>query len=214
MATLGNSTTPTFGFDAFNSTANQAGELYTVPAGGGTFTSVSFYGSGDGATTVKAYGCLWDSSGNLLAAGSGINTSGGSQTAGGQAWHTDTLTSPVSIAGGTQIFIGWWRQASTGTFDWSFAGDGSTAVHYHTDSLTAPGHTGTSVTVQNGSIGAYATYTPGGEAYINTGTSAAPVWTAGVVQVNTGTSAAPVWTVAEADVNTGTSVAPVWTPGG
>jgi len=130
-----------------------------MPSGGGTLTSVSFYGSGDGSSHNTAYGCIWDSSGNLLAHGSGVSTTGGSQSAGGQTWHTDTLTTPLAVTGGTQIYIGW--QRSTGsTFDWSWAND-SASVAYHTSSNT-PTNFGSGVTVQNGSIGAYATYTAGG----------------------------------------------------
>lgn len=160
MATLGNTTTPTYGWDSYLSTANQAAEAYTVPAGGGIFSSVSFYASGDGGTANVAYGCIWDSSGNLLAHGSGVSTSGGSGAAGAQAWHTDTLTAPLTVAGGTTIYIGWQRSTAS-TFDWSFANDGA-AVSYHTAGNT-PSNFGTGVSVQNGSIGAYGTYT------VNTG---------------------------------------------
>lgn len=52
------------------------------------------------------------------------------------------------------------------------------------------------------------------QAYINTGTPASPVWTAGVAAVNTGTPASPVWTTAsQVAANTGTPASPVWTPG-
>lgn len=208
MATLGNTSTPSFGWNQFSSTANQAAESYTVPTGGGVFSSVSFYGSGDGASSNTAYGCIWSSGGTLLAQGSGVNTTGGSGSGGGQAWHTDTLTSPLFIAGGTVIYIGWQRSTAT-TFDWSFASTGSAA--YHTAGNT-PSNFGTSTTAPtNGTIGAYATYTPGG-GYVNTGPPAAPVWTAAEVLVNTGTPAAPVWTPATGTaVNTGTPAAPVWT---
>lgn len=107
MATLGNSTTPTYGYDSYQSSANQAAQLYTMPSPGGTITSVSFYGAADGSNHNTAYGCIWDSSGNLLAQGSGVNTTGGSPSAGGQAWQTDTLTTPLYVAAGTQIYIGW-----------------------------------------------------------------------------------------------------------
>ena len=209
MATLGNSTTPTFGFDQFTSTANQAAQLYTMPAGGGLITDVTFYGSGNGASSNTAYGCIWDSGGTLLAQGAGVATTGGSGAGGGQAWHTDTLTSPLFVAGGTSIYIGWQRSTAT-TFDWSFAGDGATSVAYRTAGNT-PSNFGTTVTVQNGSIGAYATYTPGG-GKVNTGTAVSPVWTPVTGKVNTGTSASPVWTVAVGKLNTGTPAAPVWTP--
>lgn len=208
MSILGNSTTPTFGYDQFMATANQAAQLYTMPAGGGLITDVTFYGSGNGASSNTAYGCIWDSSGNLLAQGSGVVTTGGATGGGNQAWHTDTLTTPLFVAGGISIYIGWQRSTAT-TFDWSWANDGA-AVAYRTAGNT-PSNFGTTVTVQNGSIGAYATYTPGG-GKLNTGTSGSPVWTPTTGKVNTGTPGSPVWTVAVGKLNTGTPGSPVWTP--
>lgn len=159
MATLGYTATPNYGYDSYQSTANQVAQLYTMPAPGGIITSVSFYGSGNGGSNNTAYGCIWNSSGILLAQGSGVVTNGGSASAGGQAWHTDTLTASLWVAGGTQLYIGWER--STGTyFDWSFASDGA-AVSYHTAAST-PANFGSSLAVQNGSVGAYATYSPAG----------------------------------------------------
>lgn len=171
MATLGNSTTPTFGYDQYSSTANQAAQLYTTP-GAIVISSVSFYGSGNGASSNTAYGCIWNSSGTLLAQGSGVSTSGGAGSGGGQAWHTDTLTSPLYVAAGTQLYIGWQRSTAT-TFDWSFANDGA-SVAYHTAGST-PSAFGSGVTVQNGSIGAYATYSPAGVWIAPSGTVEPPV---------------------------------------
>lgn len=53
-------------------------------------------------------------------------------------------------------------------------------------------------------------------AYVNTGTSGSPVWTAASqITANTGTSGSPVQTQAtQVAVNTGTSGSPVWTPSG
>lgn len=157
MATLGNTTTPTYGYDAYTSTANQAAQPYTMPTGGGLISSVSFYGAGDGSSHNTAYGCVWDSAGNLLARGAGVSTTGGSQHQGSQSWNTDTLTTPLYVAGGTSLFLGWQRSTAT-TFDWSWAND-SAAVAYRTAGST-PSNLGTAVSVQAGSIGAYATYTP------------------------------------------------------
>lgn len=186
MATLGNSTTPTYGYDSYSSTANQAAQLYTAPSPGIIISSVSFYGSGTTGNT--AYGCIWNSSGTLLAQGSGVSTSGGSASAGGQAWHTDTLTASLFVAAGTQIYIGWQRSTAS-TFDWSFSNDGA-SVSYHTGGST-PSNFGSAVTVQNGSIGAYATYTPAGMYVRRSGAwTAAPVyvrrsgaWTSAAVYV-------------------------------
>lgn len=172
MATLGNSTTPTFGFDQFTSTANQAAQWYTVPSAI-VISSVSFYGSGNGASSNTAYGCIWSNTGVLLAQGSGVSTSGGSGSGGGQAWHTDTLTSPLYVAAGTQIYIGWQRSTAT-TFDWSFANDNATNVGYHTAGNT-PSNFGAGASVQNGSIGAYATYSPAGVWIEPAGVVKAPV---------------------------------------
>lgn len=171
MTNLGNSTTPTFGFDQYTSTANQAAQLYTTPSAI-IITSVSFYGSGNGASSNTAYGCVWDASGNLLGHGSGVSTTGGAGSGGGQAWHTDTLTAPLYVAAGTQLYIGWQRSTAT-TFDWSWAGDAA-AVAYHTAGST-PSNFGSSATVQNGSIGAYATYSPAGVWIAPSGTVEPPI---------------------------------------
>ena len=207
MATLGNSTTPTYGYNSYQSTANQVAEAYTMPSPGGIISSVSFYGSGDGATANTAYGCVWSSGGTLLAHGSGVSTSGGSASAGGQAWHTDTLTTPLFVAGGTTIYIGWER--STGSyFDWSFASSGASVCYTAASTPASFGSTASGPGL--GTIGAYATYTPAG-IQVNTGTPASPVWTTGLAYINTGTAASPVWTQASVYVNTGTPASPVWT---
>lgn len=158
MGTIGNSSTPTYGWDQYFSGANQAAQLYTMPAGGGYIQSVSFYAAADGSSHGTFYGCVWDSSGNLLGSGGGVSTTGGHTIAGGQAWYTDNFPTQIFVAGGAQIYIGWQGPTSVNR-DWSWAGDGAT-VAYHTAGAS-PSNFGSSTTVQNGSIGAYATYNAG-----------------------------------------------------
>lgn len=214
MSTLGNATTPTtptYGW--INSgTHMQVADSYTVPAGGGLFSSISFWAAGSGTLTI--HGVIWDSSGTVLAFGPGVSTSGGAGSGvGATAWNTDTLSTPVFIAGGTTIYIGWQCNSAASTY-WAYNGNiTSPSTQWNTPSgSSGQSFSGHATQSPAGIVAAYATYTPGG-IYVNTGTPASPVWTPAELSVNTGTPASPVWTPANGlYVNTGTPASPVWTP--
>lgn len=166
MATLGKSTAPTGATHGWiNGSQKQVAMLFTVPAGGGIFTSVSFWAAT--ATSGFIWGVIWDSSGNVLRAGSGVNTTGGAShnpgPGGDGQFHTDTLTSPLFVAGGTDIYIGWQNNDTTSTF-WAYNGNDHSPDARQRGGVTGSpasfaGHTAESPA---GAVAAYATYTPAG----------------------------------------------------
>lgn len=165
MATLGKSTTPNSGTHGWiNSNSKQVAMLFTVPAGGGIFTSVSFWAAT--ATSGNIWGVIWDSSGNVLANGPGVATTGGAShnpgPGGDGQFHTDTFASPLYIAGGTQIYIGWQNNDSVSTF-WAYnGGDHSPDAEQRGGVTGSPASfSGHSTESPAGAVAAYATYTPG-----------------------------------------------------
>jgi hypothetical protein len=178
MGTLGKTTTPTwptFGWIQQSQKAVAIAE--TVPSPGAVFTSVTFWASCDGGTADYIWGCIWDSSGNILRYGSGVLTTGGitgSGHVGATQWYTDTLSSPLFVASGTSILIGWQPNSSTHTTDWAYnGGDHSPNAVWSTASGTPGNHTFTTQS-PNGAVAVYATYTPAG-GYV----SRSGIWTAG-----------------------------------
>lgn|SRR5678815_305248 len=166
MATLGKSTTPTSGTHGWiNDSQKQVAMLFTVPSGGALFTSVSFWAAT--ATSGYIWGVIWDSSGAVLRYGSGVNTSGGAShnpgPGGDGQFHTDTLSSPLFVAGGQQIYIGWQNNDTTSTF-WAYNGnDHSPNAEWRGGVTASPtSFAGHSQESPAGAVAAYATYTPGG----------------------------------------------------
>ena len=167
MSTLGKTTTPTtptFGFFALS--GRQVAILQTVPSPGAIFSSVSFWAATIGASDY-IWGVIWDSSGNVLANGSGVLTSGGSASGtGASAWVTDTLTSPLFVPAGTQIFIGWQPNSASHSTGWAFNGnDHSPDAEFHSASgspSSFAGHTQMNSGGFHGAVATYATYTPAG----------------------------------------------------
>lgn len=210
MSTVGNTSTPSFGNQWLGTNQqNQVWSTFTMPSPGGTITALHAYFDLNSGTGTP-YCCLWDGSGNLLASVSLGSMSGtGNHSIGGQTWHSGTLSSGVFVASGATISLGFYfPQANGGT--WSFNNSGSSS--YNTQA-SGPGSQSGSGSTGDGSIGAYADYTPGGAAYVNVGTQTSPNWTQGLVYINTGSSGSPVWTPAVVYANTGSSGSPVWTPG-
>lgn len=181
----------------------------TMPSAGIIASLSAYFAAQNGAGNTTGCLCIWDTSGNLLARSNTFTLTPGSGAIGGQSWQTQNLQSNYVASNGQVLKIGWWRFAG-GSDEWT-ENAGGTEYQATDASNTTPPSAETFSSV-SGSPGIYATYTPS-EAWINTGTPAAPVWTAASVYTNTGTPAAPVWTPAEIDVNTGTPAAPVWTPG-
>lgn len=183
MPTLGKTTTPTtptfgwiqnFGSVAMPFTTSQSG----------LYDAVTFWVAGDGAT-VKIHGVIWDSSGNVLAFGPGVNTSGGSGSGvGATQWFTDTFSTPVFIASGTSIYIGWQTDTHS-QCDWAFNGNDhspnavTVSSAFGSTGQSLSGHTTES---PNGAVAVYTTYTQAGLWIAPGGTVVAPV----AVWVNTG----------------------------
>jgi len=183
MATLGKTATPTsatHGWILGNS--KQVGMLFTVPSPGAIFSSVSFWA----ATTTSGYiwGVIWDSSGNVLGHGAGVNTSGGAQHGTGPGgdgqWHTDNFATPVFVAAGATVYIGWQNNDSTSTY-WAYnGGDHSPNAESRGGVTGSPvSFAGHSTESPNGAVAAYATYTPAGGYVRRSG-----IWTAGPSEVD------------------------------
>ncbi len=154
MATFGYTTQPGSSWQwSGSNTENQvATPLLTMPAGGGTVTSIVFYAKGYNTTTTAA-GVLWNSSGGVMVTGSTVslpNEGGGA--VGGQQWNTSGISSGYYIPGGTQFRIGWWRNPSQSCV-WS---TGSGTSYGCTNTSGSPG--GFSQTYSFGSVGAYINY--------------------------------------------------------
>lgn len=123
---------------------------------GGTIQSISCYlGGHSGAVNAKL--CVWDTSGNLLAASSLFSAAAGSGANGGQTWYTQTLASPLALSS-QAIYIGWWRD-SAGQNEWSFA---SGSTQYNNAGGSSPSNCVTGRSSGSGQIGAYVTYVKGG----------------------------------------------------
>lgn len=143
----------------------QSAILMTVPVGGGVFSSVSFWAATKTPNSDYIWGVIWDAStGNVLAQGAGVLTSGGqaANPGGSGVFYTDTFASPVFIAGGTTIYIGFQTNSSV-TITWAYnGGDHSPDAQWRTGVTGSPASfSGHSTESPAGAIAAYATYTPG-----------------------------------------------------
>ena len=144
-----------FSFSGLNN-LNQVGtSLQSMPATG-TIYSVSAYFGGDGAS-VTAQRLIWDSSGNILAQTASFSAPSGSHSSGGQSLQTQNLSTPLYLASGTQVYIGFWRAPSGGAV-WSF----NTASGTWNDDTNTSGSPGsfTGLTSNTGQLQALATYVP------------------------------------------------------
>lgn len=160
MATLGKTTTPSAGPFGFVQNFGSVGMQFT-PGGGGLYTAVSFCAAAY-TGTLKIHGVIWDASGNVLAFGPGVTTSGGTTSgAGDTTWFTDTFTTPVFIPAGT-IFIGWQTDTHT-QYVWAYNGnDHSPNAGWLNSAFGATGQSfaGNTAMSPAGAVAAYATYTP------------------------------------------------------
>lgn len=116
-STIGNTATPTFGWNQFSS-INQFGGAWT-PSQTYILASISIYLDGDGGNTCTYWGMLWDNtSRNLIQATASGSSSGGSGNAGGQHWHTLSFgANPPTINSGIGYIFGW--QTNGTLTDWS-----------------------------------------------------------------------------------------------
>jgi hypothetical protein len=181
MSTLGKTATPNTGTHGwYTLTARQVAILQTVPSPGAIFTSVTFWAATTTPNTDSIWGVIWDSSGAVLAQGSGVSTSGGtSSLVGATAWYTDTLTSPLFVAAGTTIYIGWQPNSATHSTSWAYNGsDHSPDAEFHSASGSPSSFAGHSIMNNaggsHGTVAVYATYTPAGGYVRRSG-----IWTAG-----------------------------------
>ncbi len=156
MPTLGNqpSSWNTYSFSQLNTDNVVTGPLVTMPAPGGSVTEIGVYVEGySGSVTIQ--GCLWNSNGGLVYSTTQVVVPIGSQSPGGQAWTTWTVSNFWIPAG--NYYIGWWRNPGE-TSLWSL-----TTGTYYTGAT--PGSNGAgglpAMTSTSGNPGAYLTYNSG-----------------------------------------------------
>lgn len=161
MATYGSDPTFSDWYLSESNTQTQVAFLGTMPQDG-YITAVDFYAGGLGGS-VPGVGCVWNGSGTLLYTGGGVTIPSGSEGVGTQSWNADSGGTPVFVAGGTPIYIGWWRKPSDSVV-WSTASYGTEYVQNYTGA--SPGSL--SPSSQEYAIGAYITYTPSDAPSVNT----------------------------------------------
>lgn len=157
MSTIGNTNTPNGSFnDYLGGLANTLAIQVTMPAGGGTITSVSAYFAGHGGT-ITARVCIWDSSGNLLAQSSDMSVTAGSGGITGQAFQTGNVggSSGYLASSGQVLRIGLWVHENQ-AWEWT-ENAGGTEYQATDNSNTAP-VTPTTFTSVTGTPSIYATY--------------------------------------------------------
>src|SRR5260221_4464881 len=105
MAILGNSTTPTAGWD-WPGGGYEFASNFTTPSGGGILISTihAYFATPSGAST--GYVCVWSNGGTLLGSVNIGSLPAGSQSPGGQSWQAGTLGANLYVAGDTAIWIG------------------------------------------------------------------------------------------------------------
>jgi len=160
MATVGNSTNPATAFFFYGiNVQNAAWSGYTMPAGGGLITSISAFFDLDTGGPATCYLCIWDgNNGTLLASVAVGGIPAGSQSAGGQAWHTANLATPLFVAGGAALAIGFWVPQANGLIASTESGG---TTFSGTQAGSGPGAASGPAVSGQGALGAYATYTPG-----------------------------------------------------
>lgn len=145
--------TSSFDFSGIN-TDNVIGtaNTFVVPAGGITVSSISIYMGGNTAAVNTRF-CIWNATTHALIADSALFSAAKTR-----ALRTKAIT-PVFIAAGTTIRIGFWRQQSQDA-QWGVAASGTFNLHANTGSIDEP-RTACSGAYVCGHIQAYITYTTG-----------------------------------------------------
>lgn len=156
MATVGNTATPTAGF-VFRgiNVQNQCWSTFTMPTPGGWITALQVYFDAE-AAVGNGFLVLWDGSGNVLGTIAVNSIPVGSNSAGGQAFHSGTFSTPIYVKGGSTISIGFWMPQSSGFVTSSESG-GTSSLN---TSAGAPGSQSGSASTGIGALGANGTYTP------------------------------------------------------
>lgn len=156
MATIGTTTTPAHNWieQGVNTPPNQMASGFTMPASGGVITNLhAFFGLvANGPDT--AWCCLWDSGFNLLGSVA-VSVANGTASVGGQTWNTGALATPIYIAGGATIYIGF----AVKEVDGFFTTDESSGSSIWNTNASPPANIASTATPYNG-LGAYADYLP------------------------------------------------------
>lgn len=171
MSTFGNTTTPAAGWELVGSAGSAAATSFTGPSTGAIVTTLhGYFDAGSGNPT--GYLVIWDNSGNVLGSVNIGTLPVGSQSAGGQAWHSGTLGTPVTLTASQVVWLGF--VASANLLFSSETGGSSYKV-----AMTSPASFTGQVTTGIGAVGAYADYTPpGGKVWNGSAWTAIPpkVW--------------------------------------
>ncbi|GEM_PF-5282277 len=157
MPQVGNSSTPgsIYFFQGVNTPPNQVATAFTMPASGGLITNLHAYFATEANGTATCWLCLWDGSGNLLGSVA-VSVPQGTNSVGGQAWHTGALATPVYVSGGSTIYIGFSVPEHNG-FVTTTESTGSSV--WNTDASPPGSLSGFSSTGFH-ALGAYADYQP------------------------------------------------------
>lgn len=145
-------------FTGWNNDNNVSAAPTTMPEDG-TVTSIVFFCAGR-LNAITAQGCLWNSGGGLIGAGSAISVPQGSESAGSQSWNSSPCN--IAMTRGQVFTMGWWRNPAQNVGDcvWSYA-SGGTEWNGTTANSTTAGSFGLD-TSYNDQIGVYIVYTPTG----------------------------------------------------
>lgn len=109
LYSVSSSTPPTYTWSGTN-TLNQHASKITMPVSG-AITQLKVYAAGNGAS-VSTRLALWAVAGSTLAQTSSFTMASGTQTPGGQAWYTKTITPEVVSSG--NYWVGLYRNPSGG----------------------------------------------------------------------------------------------------
>lgn len=162
MSTLGNTSTPSYGwfFRGIN-VENAVYNSYTVGSQGALVTEIDAY-FGTNTGTATCYLAVWRTSDGVLLCSKAVSAGAGGHSAGAQGWHSVTLDTPYFIPPNTGICIGFWVPQANGFVTSVNSGGGTTWIQ----TRSAFGNLGGGTDSGYESIGAYITYTPGGIARV------------------------------------------------
>jgi hypothetical protein len=157
MATVGNTSTPGHNWieQGVNTPPNQMATAFTMPSGGGLITNLHAYFALVAGGSATAWCCLWDASGNLLGSVA-VSVPNGTASVGGQQWNTGALSTPIYVAGGATIYLGFAVRESNGFYT---TDESSGSSIWNTQSSPPASLSGNTSSAHN-ALGAYADYTP------------------------------------------------------
>lgn len=107
MATLGNTSKPTSSIEAWDGPYEILAQLLTLPAGGPwNITRVGVWAAGYAGVNATARVCVWSAAGSLLASSASFTLVGEAFVNGNVTKYEKDITSPPSVSGGTQVYVG------------------------------------------------------------------------------------------------------------